>query len=989
MNTDQHMGRAGHSPRLSVLVVVLLLCGAPLAAQTTINDKPRSYMVIQADGANREWEVRPLRFSDKTGSTLLGASEGDFQLKVDRWERTGLPRRYLTRPWKDAFDRYGGAKAPPEARFYFYAINPRQPTAEGKLTLVDARRRLYWIPLAGLRVIGYPQTWVDVWEGYVNQFSGEQRQQAVKEWEAARRDLIRNDANEKDGFTPEERNEFARFYQTQFIYIRDRNPLLPGIYDELAAFHKERGNLDAELSTYLDALRARDGSGARIGSPDRERFRLAVGRILVERLQLYADAREHLAAAGQFSEARYLLALCHLRLGDAAQARAVLLDLTARLGNPPPEGALQTTLTPEEELGRANLLLGEVELGLGNFGAANTALEAVPRASQYWQSARLMFAAMLLYRNERGQNASEHDTQKVRDTLKDLPLWVEAQNYLNPKPDTAIPLRPDMARALVLHVQADEVFRNAPGAGQRPAPDLLRNLQAAKALDPLSADPYYAEGRLYQHFGLFREAMVAFSAGLEVNPRDVLTNYRVADLNFKAGVFSAAKDHLSRCLKASPNFYPALTRLGEIAVLEIEGIRDALAIKVQGGEKVDYAGELVPPMKEAAAFWTASLGIYENQPATRLALATLYLQLAELAPLTINDRADAAEVKRAYLAKARELSFALVQALREYARTTKTRSPDARQRAEAPSLQAFNTWAFALYALGDYAAAKAAFEEHVEAARQPEYFPDTQTRGLYQTSTALAYAAMWLQRINENDRRYFEIVEFRQDSTPDYFGEWVPSLKPKPDTGFTRATSIKGGVLNLGVDQQENGVVSRLEVEKPHATLAVFEAEFVRTGDAYMNRGIELTKCSAAATGESQPVATLMLGVDTEGRVYYETRRFRFDNAAKPEEQKDYVLIDVRSYGGIPLNKDETLSLALRRQLSQDLSSVEYWAVINGYEVKLNITLGDLTSQDIKQGQFKQRCGFFVQAVKGVKGTVQVRRVRFVYDSGLGGKGNG
>lgn len=970
----------------AVIALLLLAFAAPLAAQTAITDAPRRYLVIQADGATREWEVRPIRISDKNGGTLLGASEGDFQLKVDRWERTGLPRRFATRPWKDAMAKFAGAAAPEGARFYFYAITPKQPLAEGKITLVDAKRRMYWIPASGVRVVGYPQTWVDVWEGYVGQFNGDQRQQAVKEWEAAHRDIIRNDQNLEQGFTQEERNEFARYYQAQFVYIRDRDPLLPGIYDELAGFHRERGNLDAELSTYLDALRARNQAGAQIAEADRQRFHLAVGRILVQRLQLYKDARPHLEMAMQNAEARYLLALCHLRLGDPEKARDELAALIANLETPPPTGALVLALTQEEELGRANLLLGEVEMGLGNFGKANAALDKVPQASKFYQDARLMFAAMLIYRNERGSGAGDHDFLKARDTIKDLPLWATALTFVQAKPGTVYPLDPAMARALVLHAQADDVLRSPAGANQRPQPELLQRLAAAKALDPLSSEPYYAEGRLYQHFGLFREAIAAYTAGLEVNPRDVLINYRVADLHFKAGVLAAAKDHLGRALKEAPNFYPALTRLGEISILEIETVRQALAIKIQGGEKVDFAAELVPPMKEAAAFWTASLGTYAAQPATQLALATLYLQLAELAPLTIADRADAAEVKRAYLTKARDLAYGLVLAAREYSKTAKTGGNDPRVKAEAPSLQAFNAWAFALYALGDYAGAKAAFEEHIAASKQTEYFPDTRTRGEYQSSGSLAYALEWLRRINENDRRYFEVIEFKQDSTAGYFGEWIILTNPKPDTGFATATSIKGGLLNLGADQKETGVISRIEVEKPHATLAVFEAEFVRTGDAYMNRGIEMTKCSAAATGETQPVATIMLGVDTEGRVYFETRRFRLDNAAKPEEQKDYTLIDVRSYGGIPLNKDEKLTLALRRQLSDDLSQVDYFAVINGYEVKLAVTLGELTSQDVKDGQFKQRCGFYVQAVAGVKGTVQVRRVKFVYDSGLGGK---
>ncbi|MCL4730475.1 MAG: hypothetical protein KJ044_08595, partial [Planctomycetes bacterium] len=614
------------------------------------------------------------------------------------------------------------------------------------------------------------------------------------------------------------------------------------------------------------------------------------------------------------------------------------------------------------------------------------ALDKVPKGSQFYQRSRLVYAAMLVYRTERGAGGSDTDFQKARDAIKDLPLWNQALTLVQARAGTVYPLDPDMALALVLHVQADEVMRSTPSGRQTPQPEAIQRLRAAMAIDPLAVEPHYALGRLYQHFGMFREAHAAYTAGLEVDPRDTLLNFRMADLNFKAGQLAVAKDFLGRALKTTPNFYPALTRMGEIAVLEIERVREVLAIKIQAGEKVDIAGELVPPMKEAAAFWTASLGIHARQPATQHALATLYLQLAELAPLTIADRADAAEVKRAYLTKARDLSFALVQAARDWAKTPKTGTTDPRVRAEAPGLQAFNSWAFALYALGDYAGAKAAFEEHVEASKQAEYFTDVQSRGAYQGSAALAYALEWLRRINENDRRYFEIVEFRKDSTPDYYGEWQIATKPKPDTGFAGAVSIRNGVLNLGADQKETGVISRLEVEKPHATLAVFEAEFVRTGDAYFNRGIEMTKTSSAATGEPQPVATIMLGIDAEGRVYYETRRFRLDNAARPEEQKDYGLIDVRSYGGIPLNKDEKLTLALRRQLSDDLSYVEYFAVINGYEVKLNVTLGDLTAQDIKEGPFKQRCGFFVQAVAGVKGTVQVRRVRFVYDSGLGGK---
>jgi hypothetical protein len=119
-----------------------------------------------------------------------------------------------------------------------------------------------------------------------------------------------------------------------------------------------------------------------------------------------------------------------------------------------------------------------------------------------------------------------------------------------------------------------------------------------------------------------------------------------------------AKDHLGRCLTHEPDFYPALSRLGEISMLDIDTLRAQLLIKQNAGEAIDYAVELVPYLKEAAAFWTASLAIEPAQPATQLALATLYLQLSEVAPLTITNLADGADVRRAYLTKARDIAHA-------------------------------------------------------------------------------------------------------------------------------------------------------------------------------------------------------------------------------------------------------------------------------------------------------------------------------------------
>ncbi|MCC6465490.1 MAG: hypothetical protein IT463_09150 [Planctomycetes bacterium] len=972
---------------IPLLVLMQLALLAPAVAGQSMDDKPRRYLVVQVEGAVKEWEVRPIRICDKFGGNLRCATDDDFNLKVDRWERTGLPRRYLVKPWKDAFAQYSGPAAPEGARFYFYAISPKQPLAEGKINLVDQKKRIYWVPATSVQAKAWPCTWVDLYEGYVGQFEGEKRQQAVKDWDAAHKAIIDNTEQSPDGFTPEERNEYARFYQVQFVYVRDRDPKLPGIYDELAAFHKARGNLDAELSVYLDGIR----SG--VASPHMERFQLAVGRIMVERLQLHEPALVHLRAAGNQTAARYLQASCLLSLGRTDEARQVLSALIGDLNNldPAKPDAPQLELSKDDELGRTNLLLAEAELGMNNFAPADAALQRIPAGNPSYDAGRVLFAAMLLYRNQVGDRTTGNsDAAKAREALRALSFWATAQGFLNPKPDAVYPLNPLMARALTLYAQTDDQFRQKIAReGQPPKPnqETLRALAAAKIIDPLSAEPYVAEGRLYQRLGSFKEALAAYQAGLDLNPRDAMLNYRVADLQFKAGVLSAAKDYLGRCLKAQPEFYPALTRLGEIALAEIESIRANLLIKANAGEPVDYAGELVPPMKEAAAFFTASLTICPWQPATQLSLATLYLRLSETAPLTVADPNDAEELRRAYLSKARDLAQQLVDALREREAKPPAPAADDRDRAEVPSLAAFNALAFALNALGDIAGARAALEEHMAKSTNSAMYADPAARQDYLKSATLAYARDWLARINQNERQYFELVEFTQDSQGDFYGNWQIALKPKPDLGFQPSTFMKGGRLTLGVDQKESGVTSRIEIEKPHETLALFEAEFVRTGDVYVNRGIHLTKYSSGAAGSSpNPVASIMLGVDTEGRVYWETRRIRVDNAAKPEEQKDYGLVDVRLYGGLALNKDEKLTLALRRQMHKDMSEIEYVAVINGYEVKLPVTQPELKAQDLGQKEYKVFCGFYAQALAGQKSNVQVERARFVFDSGLAGK---
>jgi hypothetical protein len=192
--------------------------------------------------------------------------------------------------------------------------------------------------------------------------------------------------------------------------------------------------------------------------------------------------------------------------------------------------------------------------------------------------------------------------------------------------------------------------------------------------------------------------------------------------------------------------------------------------------------------------------------------------------------------------------------------------------------------------------------------------------------------------------------------------------------------------LNLVVAQKESGIISRIGVEKPHATLSTFEAEYAQVTDVAFDRGIFLTKVvkgSGSVDSEAEPKSSIFLGVDSQGRVFFETRKYDLDNKSDVEKRVDYGLVDISQYGGVPLNADDALTLSIRREYSKDRSDVNYIAIINGWEVRLPITLDELTRVDFNQGRYAVHCGFFTRALTGVKGTVEVDRVKFIYDSGL------
>ncbi|MHC4840898.1 MAG: tetratricopeptide repeat protein [Planctomycetota bacterium] len=421
-------------------LAVFMIFALPLAAQVQIDDTPRRYLKIKVDGASKDWEIRPIRITDRVGGNLDSASPAELKTNVERWDRTGLPKRYHTEAWKKAFERHLGTAAPDGGKFWFYTINPKKPHPEGIATVVDERKGHYWVDASKVTIQEYPATWVNLFEGFVERREGEARQSAVKDWEAAHSEIIENVDDKPDGFTQEERNEFAKFYQEQFVYIRDRNPKQASIYVELAEFHASRNNLDAELSVYLAALR----SG--VESPAREDFALQVGRINFHRLQLWEEAEWSLKLCQNFSEARYLLALTLTSLGRLDEARTLLRD-TVTLINAADE-SLQLELTAEEEVGRLNLALAKLEFLEGNFSAAEEALSAIPPESADNDAGKVLTCAMLQHRDRGKVGRDKPDYQKIRDIVVTLSFWNDALTYANPK-NTDFPLDTLMAEAML------------------------------------------------------------------------------------------------------------------------------------------------------------------------------------------------------------------------------------------------------------------------------------------------------------------------------------------------------------------------------------------------------------------------------------------------------------------------------------------------------------------------------------------------------------
>jgi tetratricopeptide (TPR) repeat protein len=967
--------------RYAICMLALLLAAPTLLAQVSINEKPRRYLLVRCDGANRDWDIRPIRITDRGGRTLPGASEGDFKLDTERWERTGMPKRYNVELWRQAVIQHIGPAAQEGSRFYFYAIDPKQPRAEGNVNLVDERRRIYWAPASAIEVKGYPQTWINVYEAFVTRQAGVARQAAVEQWEEAHRDIIRNEDElpSPQAFTQEERNEFARFYQAQFVYTRDRDASNAAIYHKLAQFHRDRDNLDAELSTYLDALRAG------VPSPDREIFALAVGRIFVNRLNLFGEAIPYLNQARNHSEALYLLARCHVELEEYDDARKELNGLIQTLNNLPGDDSFVLESGLDTELGRANLTLAELEFKLHDFAAAHAAVAGTTDTPSA-DAGKVLYCAMLLQRGAKG------DASTIRREVRNLSFWNDVPMYLNPQPGTLFPLDPLIARALVIYAQTDAQFTATSATNiSKPSAEALRYLNAARALDPLSAEPWHAEGRLYQRIGMFKEAMEAYQQGLDINPTHVVLNYRLADLNLKAGLLSVAKDQLGRCIRHNLEFYPAHILLGEIALSEVEDVRKSLLLRMSAGEEVDFAGELVAPMKEAAAFFSSGLAIQPDQPAAKLALATLYVRLSEAAPSTINNRGDAEAVRRAYLTKARELSGELVEQLEAFAEEEPRTDLTERERALIPSPACYNVHAFCLYALGDHGGALDVFRRHIANAANLRYFADGKAREVYAKTSELAYAKDWLERIERNQRQYFEVDEFLEDSTPNYYGKWFIPQNLKPDQGFLKDTAIRGGRLRLVVDQKSTGMISRFEIEKPHATLSTFEATFNDIGDFAGDRGVHLTKAvkdrPGLGGGEGVPKSSVMLGIDAGNNVFWEVRSFDINNKDNPDKERARGIIDISSYGGVPLKAGDRVKLAIRRQLSPNRGAVEYVGIINDfYEIRIPVELDELTKNDFNLARGAVHCGLFTRAFVGVKGVVEVESTRFIYDSGLAGK---
>ncbi len=793
---------------------------------------------------------------------------------------------------------------------------------------------------------------------------------------------------------------------------------------------------------------------------DRQVFHLRAGELLGLRLNLWAEAVPHLDSAFGLAEARLLLVDANWRLGRHEDALDTAVALVAQIEK---DATSETPLLAYAEEGaeyrdlirqRALLLKGRslhiqnrfgeailairpllpapsaAPLGNNPGGAAQSAeeiaaiLAARPTATD---EATLLRASMYAFRGRitdtSTNNLVDGAVLAVNDLMRNLKWRTTINEALKAQPDwSAVRYDPAGCRAVCLFVDL-----RTPSPGATVPADMLRALDFAAALDPMSGEPWLVRGKLYERSGWrgtpvagggvvydLADAVDAYQRGLAVDPISPELHYQLGVLRQRGNDLSAADRHFSTCLLHEPEYWPAMNRLGEIR-LAYAGGAEATVVSLMTEEPTpetdrqlsEAFAQVIQYLREAASLYSASLELQPRQYALRSALGALSIRLASYFDnnrLPGNDRELATSYLRSARRHAREVELAIDA--REESPTAPVLPSD-----ELAPISALTVLASASYQLGVRLNERALIEDAIRALERHRglmheirHFPGQPQMRAYQESDAAAWAVNALRELKARERQRQKVEDFAGLNSSDIAqlgNGWLVLAPDNVDPGTEGQISIANGTLTIGTERQQlAGFVTRVSREERFTTLRSFQATIPRLGRSGAARGIHLTKAeSDGDAGGVRLTWCILVGFDEENRLFYDCRYIDNDNATEASMfpgGRQYIPASnfgLRGMDAFPA--DESITFGIEREVPEESGGTIYYYIRmfgpEGPRVALDLSpIGNISDQDVFTNSaelqaegLSLRIGFFVQAAAGATGRMNVASCRWVIDSNL------
>ncbi len=960
-------------------------------------NRPGHFMVVLFEGKHKPSLIKPVGISlEESPVYVPDGNQEIFDAKHFRWKGRGAIKRYNTEAWYQAFRKYSAPELSSRA-FLDYALVGQR--------LSEGGPKYERLPLSQITILRLPQTWENIWQAWVLKAPVEERLQRVKEFDQFFQAEIKNPFASDEGFSPEEQVAYAQFYQEQFVFIRNERPQDPSIYWELAKYHAERDNVDAELSVYLDAI------ANEVEESESIQFHLKAGRIMVERLSLYREAIPHLDSARRYADAQLLLIECYHALKRYDHALQSANQLVVQIDQEGEESipALLYFESPEEVKGKALLLQARAQIRKHRLQSAFKVLEHLDQSlpASFQAEKTLLLAAMLLYRNEPG------DGQEVLRIIEEDSLLLPFLNQAKAdrKSWSAPEYSPFGSQALSLWAQA-QLFTTGKLAG-RAQTEILKALEYAQILDPLAVEPFLVRAEVYQLLASeeqndferkkdwFRLARQTYLEGLAAFPEEARLNYELGSFEQRAGNFDLAENYLKRSLRSEPHFYPAMNCLGEIELSHAQEHRMDFLARLELGDPLGAAqaqNALNQSLRQGAAYYATSLEITPQQPVVQVALAGLYTQLGELS------KEQDPSLSLNYLEKAREISAQEILRFEEGTTHSQASFVPSGEEVVLLPLEAFTIFAYASYELGKRRGVEAYIQEAQDAlerflvlAQDPEHHPDLQALSDFKNSEDWIWAQSALEQIKGYQRQRLQKDDFENRNIQGSLSlgnKW--NIFHEVDEAFRRGIKVEAGKMVVEIDAlQEEGFLSRVSRQESFSTLARFKARFASLGKVAFSRGIHFTRVELGDSAKDTELAwSIIVGFNSSNELFWDILRYSDEQKGEASSLLPggrSIVVSPRFYGGEKLNPEQPVELELLRRVPvQNGSQVEYFLVVNGYELRLDISLVGEVQDGLDNPDFIEdaedaalRIGFFVYGRKGTKGKLEVEASEWILDGNL------